>query len=79
MYAVASLWWSEDNLWELVCSIFHVGLRDHTEVFWLGGKHPYRLSNFADPQINFQMLNNACFGEDKFHLLWKSDCSINIC
>lgn len=34
------VWWSEDSLWQLVLSSYHVSSRDLTQVVRLGSLHP---------------------------------------
>lgn len=46
MHATASV---EDYLWELGSLFYHVGSKDLTQVFGLGGKHLYPLNYLAGP------------------------------
>jgi hypothetical protein len=43
--AMALLWDSEDNLWELILSFHYVGPGNHTQVIRYGSKHPILLTH----------------------------------
>lgn len=51
--AMACVWRSEDNFWELVLSFYHVGSWNHTEVVRLGGKVLHQWSHFSYPGYLF--------------------------
>lgn len=45
-YAMACIGKSEGNLWELALSLYHMGLRDQTQMVRLGDKHLAAASSY---------------------------------
>lgn len=48
MPAMAHIWRSKDNLWDLVLVLYHVGSRNQTQIIMLGSKCLCLLSHLSD-------------------------------
>lgn len=68
------VWKLEDKLWGLFLSFYHVDSKNGTQVFRLGGKHPYLVSCFVC-QVEVVCVHNVCKGELISQILMTQSCN----
>jgi hypothetical protein len=66
----STLWKSEDNMWELVLSFYHMVSGDQTHIVKLVGKCLYLLNHLGWPRMLVMKAILICI-EDPSFVLWK--------